>query len=131
MKKHFNNIINHNNIRLLVIFIGVSILFFILIVKLYTLQIVQGEFLKNQVLGTISKPITLDAPRGNIYDKFGRPLAVNESSFTVNIDPSISIPNINDVILKTINVLEQNGEQLVDEFPISKEKPYTFLFFFF
>ena len=128
MKKHFNNIINHNNIRLLVIFIGVSILFFILIVKLYTLQIVQGEFLKNQVLGTISKPITLDAPRGNIYDKFGRPLAVNESSFTVNIDPSISIPNINDVILKTINVLEQNGEQLVDEFPISKEKPYTFLF---
>ena len=128
MKKNFNYIINHNNIRLLVIFIGVSILFFILIVKLYTLQIVQGEFLKNQVLGTISKPITLDAPRGNIYDKFGRPLAVNESSFTVNIDPSISIPNINDVILKTINVLEQNGEQLVDEFPISKEKPYTFLF---
>ena len=128
MKKHFNNILNHGNIRLLVIFTGVSILFFILIIKLYTLQIVQGEFLKNQVLGTISKPITLDAPRGNIYDKFGRPLAVNESSFTVNIDPSISIPNINDVLLKTINILEENGEQLVDEFPISKEKPYTFLF---
>nr|WP_317356550.1 penicillin-binding transpeptidase domain-containing protein [uncultured Tyzzerella sp.] len=132
MKKHLNSI--NNNIRLLVIFIGVSILFFILIVKLYTLQIVQGEFLTNQVLGTISKPINLDAPRGNIYDKFGRPLAVNESSFTVNIDPSINIDpkmtgfTLNDVILKTMKLLEKNNEQIVDEFPISKEKPYTFLF---
>lgn len=124
----------NNNIRLWIIFIGISILFFILIIKLYTLQIVQGEFLKNQVLGNISKPITLEAPRGNIYDKFGRPLATNESSFTVNIDPSININpkitgfSLNDVILKTIDVLEQNNEQIIDEFPISKDKPYTFLF---
>lgn len=116
------------NVRLLIIFIGICVLFSILIIKLYSLQIVQGEFLKNQVLGTISKPINLSAPRGSIYDKFGRPLAVNESSFTVNIDPSISIPNINETILKTINLLEENNEQIVDEFPISKEKPYTFLF---
>ncbi len=128
-RKHYPN-----NIRLLIIFIGVSVLFFILIAKLYTLQIVQGEFLKNEVLGTISKPINLDAPRGNIYDKFGRPLATNESSFTVNIDPSISIDEkitgftLNDVILKTMKLLDENNEQIVDEFPISKEKPYTFLF---
>lgn len=122
------------NKRLLIIFVGICVLFFILIAKLYTLQIVQGDFLKNQVLGTISKPINLEAPRGNIYDKFGRPLAVNESSFTVNIDPSINIDSsitgftLNEVILKTMNLLEQNDEQIVDDFPISKEKPYTFLF---
>ena len=116
------------NIRLLIIFIGICILFSILIIKLYYLQIVQGEFLKSQVLGTISKPINLDAPRGSIYDKFGRPLAVNESSFTVNIDPSVSISNMNEIILKVINLLEENDEQIIDEFPISKEKPYTFLF---
>ena len=133
MKIRLNNL-NNNSIRLLIIFIGTSILFFILIIKLYTLQLVQGEFLANQVLGTISKPITLEAPRGNIYDKFGRPLAVNESSFTVNVDPSINIDpkvtgfTLNDVILKTMQLLERNNEQIVDEFPISKEKPYTFLF---
>lgn len=119
---------NKNKIRLITVFVGILILFFTLLIKLYTLQIVQGDFLKNQVLGTISKLINLDAPRGNIYDKFGRPLATNESSFTLNIDPSISIPNINDVILKTINLLEKNNEQIVDDFPISKEEPYTFLF---
>ena len=111
MKIRLNNL-NNNSIRLLIIFIGTSILFFILIIKLYTLQLVQGEFLANQVLGTISKPITLEAPRGNIYDKFGRPLAVNESSFTVNVDPSINIDpkvtgfTLNDVILKTMQLLE-------------------------
>ena len=134
MRKYLSNKNNSNNLRLLVVFISACLLFFILIIKLYTLQIVQGDFLKSQVLGTISKPITLEAPRGNIYDKFGVPLAVNESSFTVNIDPSINIDpkatgfTLNDVILKTINLLEKNDEKIVDEFPISKEKPYTFLF---
>ncbi|WP_317368506.1 penicillin-binding transpeptidase domain-containing protein [uncultured Tyzzerella sp.] len=132
MKRRLNT--NNHTLRLLIIFIAISVLFFILIAKLYTLQIVQGEFLKNQVLGSILKPVNLEAPRGNIYDKFGRPLAVNESSFTVNIDPSTNINpkitgfSLNDVILKTMNVLQSNNEQIIDEFPISKEKPYTFLF---
>lgn len=129
----FNKKNNFNNIRLLIVFIITCLLFLILIIKLYSLQIIKGEFLKNQVLGTISKPITLKAPRGNIYDKFGVPLATNESSFTVNIDPSnIDKKNtdfeLNDIILKTINLLEANNEKIVDDFPISKEKPYTFLF---
>lgn len=126
LKKNFNSF----NTRLLIIFIGVFILFFILLIKLYFLQIVNGEILSSYVKGTISKEVTLDAPRGNIYDKFGRPLAVNNSSFTVNMDPSISLEEqeLNSIILKTINLLEANNEKIVDEFPISKEKPYTFLF---
>ncbi|MFI3230427.1 MAG: penicillin-binding transpeptidase domain-containing protein [bacterium] len=115
-------------IRLFVMFVVICGLFGVLLSKLYTLQIIQGEYLTNQVLGTISKPINLDAPRGSIYDKFGRPLAVNESSFTVNIDPSISVDNLDQVILNTMNILERNNETIVDEFPISKEEPFVFLF---
>ncbi len=114
--------------RLFTMFVVICGLFGVLLSKLYTLQIIQGEYLTNQVLGTISKPINLDAPRGSIYDKFGRPLAVNESSFTVNIDPSISVSNLDEVILNTMNILEANNEIIVDEFPISKEEPFTFLF---
>ncbi|MDE6356995.1 MAG: hypothetical protein K2L15_00215, partial [Eubacteriales bacterium] len=92
--------------------------------------IINGEVLSSYVKGTISKEVTLDAPRGNIYDRFGRPLAINNSSFTVNIDPSVSLEEeeLNSIILKTINLLEANNEKIVDDFPISKEKPYTFLF---
>lgn len=130
MAYKFNKSPNSLNIRLFIIFIGVFILFFILLIKLYFLQIVNGELLKGYVKGTISKEVTLEAPRGNIYDKFGRPLAINNSSFTVNIDPSVSLEEkeLNDIILRTINLLEKNNEKIVDEFPISKEKPYEFLF---
>lgn len=115
-------------IRLLVVFIGICGLFGVLLAKLYDLQVIQGEYLTNQVLGTITKPINLEAPRGSIYDKYGRPLAVNESSFTVNIDPSISISNLDETILRVMNILEKNNEIIIDEFPISKEEPFTFLF---
>lgn len=116
-----------NRLRLLVIFFGIMLFFGVLLGKLYELQIVEGEFLSTQVSGTIVKSISLEAPRGNIYDKFGRPLAVNESSFTLNIDSSITVNDLNDVILKTINILEANNEAIVDNFPISEE-PFEFLF---
>lgn len=121
---------NPLNIRLSIILVGILVLFLVLIIKLYVLQIINGEILSTYVQGTISKEVPLAAPRGNIYDKFGRPLAINNSSFTVNIDPSISLEEnkLNSIILKTMNLLEANEEKIVDDFPISKEKPYTFLF---
>lgn len=130
MAYKFKNNINSFNIRLIIILIGIALLFVMLLIKLYFLQIVNGELLNGYVKGTISKEITLDSPRGNIYDKFGRPLAVNNSSFTVNIDPSVSLEEdiLNEIILRTMNLLERNNEKIVDDFPISKEKPYVFLF---
>lgn len=126
----FKNNISSLNIRLVIIFIGVIILFGVLLIKLYFLQIVNGELLNGYVKGTISKEVTLDAPRGEIYDKFGRPLAINNSSFTINIDPSVSLEEeeLNEIILRTMNLLEKNNENIIDEFPISKEKPFKFLF---
>lgn len=128
MNNYLNKLNSKINKRLLIIFIGICILFLILIIKLYYLQIINGEFLKNQVIGTTLKEVNISAPRGNIYDRYGRALAINTTSFTVNLDASTNIENINNVILNVINLLEENNENIVDEFPISKEKPYTFLF---
>lgn len=124
---YFKKYNKDSNVRLLVIFIGIIVLFSILVVKLYSLQIIQGEFLQNQVTGTTTKEIEISASRGNIYDRLGRPLAVNNASFTVNFDQSETIDNINEVILKLMNLLEQNDEEILDDFPISKEKPFYFL----
>lgn len=118
---------NDNRLRLLVIFLGIFALFGVLVGKLYELQIVEGEFLSTQVSGTIIRSIALDSPRGSIYDKFGRPLAVNESSFTLNVDSSITVTDLNGVILETMKILEKNNEDIVDDFPISEE-PFEFLF---
>ncbi len=127
MNSFFSRIIDHTNFRLLIMFIVIVLLFFILIVKLFNLQIILGDFLQNQVTGTTLKEIAVPAPRGSIYDRYGRPLAVNTSSFTVNLDASVNVENINDVILKLINLLESNDEEIIDDFPISIE-PFSFLF---
>ncbi|MBR1736297.1 MAG: hypothetical protein IJ736_04685, partial [Firmicutes bacterium] len=114
--------------RLIVFIVCVIIIFSILIVKLFRLQIVMGEFLQNQVVGTTLKEITVKAPRGSIYDRYGRPLAVNTSSFTVNLDPSVQVDDLNAMLLDLSNLLTENKEDLIDDFPISKERPYIFLF---
>lgn len=114
--------------RLVIMLAGTFVLFFILLCRLYVLQILSGDYYNTQIQGTTIKEISVSAPRGNIYDRLGRPLAVNFSSWTVNLDASVTVENLNEVIYKLINILEANGEEIEDDFPISKEKPYTFLF---
>lgn len=128
MPDFLKDLSHRTNFRLGIMLAVIVVCFFILVCKLFNLQIIMGEFLQNQITGTTLREITVPAQRGSIYDRYGRPLAVNNSSFTVNIDPSVTVDNLNDVLLRLTNLLEENGEEIVDEFPISKEKPYEFLF---
>jgi len=66
----------------------------------------------------------MPALRGTIYDRHGRPLAVNRRVFVAKIDPSVAITN--DALLELALLLERNGEQFVDEFPISLH-PFDFI----
>lgn len=106
----------------------VIVMFSVLTVKLFSLQILNGDFYSGQVKATTLQEVVVSAPRGTIYDRYGIPLATNKSSFIINIDASITVENQNDVILNLIKLLEKNGETLATEFPISLLKPIEFLF---
>ncbi len=114
--------------RLLIMSGIICIMFYLLVIKLFELQIVNGKHY-NEVLTTIvPKSLEIEAPRGTIYDRFGRPMAINKSAYTIKIDPGVAVDNLNDVMRNLVLLLEKNGESYVDEFPISKEKPYYFMF---
>lgn len=113
--------------RLVITFICIFFMFFVLTAKLFSLQVVNGDRFKNDVRNTTLKELNVPAQRGTIYDRYGRPLAVNNSSFTINLDASVNVENLNSVLIDLIHLLEKNGEDIIDDFPISKEKPYTFL----
>ncbi len=113
--------------RMGVVLGGTFLLFFLLLCRLYNLQIINGDYFNTQISGTTTKEISVSAPRGNIYDRMGRPLAVNYSSWVVKLDPSVSMDDPNAVLYRLIQLLEQNGEEIEDDFPISEEKPYAFL----
>ena len=116
--------------RLFIMLIIISVLYYLLILKLFDLQIVNGEEYQRNLRLTTLKTLSISAPRGNIYDKFGRPLAKNESSFSLKLDPSIKIDyeTYNTALYDFIKLLEANDEKYIDTFKISKTEPFVFLF---
>ena len=109
-------------------FFVICCLFSILAVKLYTLQIINGSYYSSEVKGTTIRDIDVTAPRGSIYDRYGRELAVNKSSFTVKLDPGVTTENLNDVLYSLANLLEANGEEIETDFPITPETPHIFTY---
>lgn len=99
---------------------AVTVLIFLVIVfRLADLQIVKGEYYwkKSETLRT--RNISVTAPRGQIVDKYGRVIAGNKQSYSVNImKTEIPQDTLNDIALSIINIIEQNGDTYKDEIPI-------------
>lgn len=114
--------------RLFIVLIIFGFCFYFLLTQLFELQIVNGEEYRQDFRAVTTDEIAIPATRGTIYDKYGRPLAVNETAFTLKLDPSTDMPDINNTVYDLIKVFEQNGETYIDELPISNDEPYTFEF---
>ena len=56
--------------------------------RLFQLQVVQGEEFARRAAADRTVEVPLPAPRGLIFDRAGRPVAVNTPSWTVNVRPA-------------------------------------------
>ena len=66
----------------------------------------------------------LHAPRGNIYDRFGRPLAVDIPFYVVTFNSTQTISN--EALLELALLFEQNGDNYINDFPMTATWPYEF-----
>ncbi len=116
--------------RIFIVAIIFSISFLVLLSKLFTLQIIEGEEYARNLTNFTVKTLAIEAERGTIYDANGVPLATNEKSYNVTFDPQASLNNesYNELCYNLISVFNRNGDDYVDALPISKTQPYTFLF---
>ena len=121
--------------RLVLLAILILAMFYMVAARLFELQIVQGAHFLNELNVTGLRSIELNAPRGTIYDRFGRPLAINRTEYVVMINPAAAISRgseMNYVAADLIDLLRANGENIVDTFPIyipeSEFEPMQFLF---
>ncbi|QZY56603.1 penicillin-binding transpeptidase domain-containing protein [Crassaminicella profunda] len=107
-----------------------TVFFLVLLFRLFDLSIVEGEKYKEMAEDIRMKKIPISAPRGEIKDRYGRALAVNKPSFTVQIMKNeLMDEKINEVSVKLLNILMNNGENYHDNFPIKFENNkfyYTF-----
>jgi len=117
--------------RLAILAVLVLLMFYTVTVRLFELQIVRGAFFLNELNVTSFRSTELSAPRGTIYDRFGRPLAINVTQYIVMIDPAAALPlraEMNQVAADLLALLDSNDEFLVNTFPITSTEPMEFLF---
>ena len=101
----------------------IKIFFFVLMIllggRLFYLTVIQGQVWAERAENLSTKTVYTSAPRGEIRDRYGRLLAGNEVSYTVNlVAAEVDEDQINTVALNLLNLLEKNGEKYNDDFPI-------------
>ena len=98
----------------------IIVLFILLINRLFTLQIEQGEQFTESFEVKSEKTLTVNSIRGNIYDVNGNLLAYNEISYTLTFGNSTALPDVakslnlsesklkNRIIANTLSILQEN-----------------------
>ena len=103
-------------------------------VRLFQIQIVQGEDYAKPISKQYHTSVSIAASRGEIVDCNQVPLVSNRTSYAVVIDYNYfphnsseeSYREQNECLLALTKLLEMEGEEWKDTLPISKEAPYTF-----
>lgn len=115
--------------RLFILSVIVFIMFSILIKNIYSHQIIHGkEYLNKFVSETIYREREIPSTRGNIYDRNGLPLAINELAYSVLIDDSHQVDDIDQMIIDLIKTIEDNGDKVINKFPIVLNETNEFVF---
>ena len=112
--------------RLYVLATVMFLLFSIILVRVFSLQIVNGQTYQENFVLKIEKPLIKEATRGNIYDCNGLLLAYNELAYSVTISDSGSYRServkgevLNSQLAEILQMLHRNEETLYNEFKIS------------
>lgn len=101
----------------------------VLLHRLFTLQIVNGEEYQSNYTLRIRKERVLNGTRGDILDCNGKVLAYNELTYKVTLEDNGTYSEtaernevLNGIIAKVLTVLEENGDDFVNDFNIRLKK---------
>ena len=128
MKDWIREAWKHISGRVVVLGAMIAVVFYLLVTVLFDLQIVNGQDLVTVTRAPVYKTVDVAAPRGEIYDRYGRPLAVNTTAYVVKFDPSFAVRDMGAMLHSFIRLMEDSGESVIYDFPISNTTPKRFLF---
>ncbi len=97
--------------RYLILAICIVLAMSLIILRLAELQIIKGEYYKEVSQRKLLNEWKVTAPRGNIIDASGVPIAVSEQGFKLQIVKSpMETDDLNAMLLDLINLMEKNGD---------------------
>ena len=120
--------------RLAVAGVVLTLLFAVLLWRVFYLQIVNGQEYQDNYTLKIVKERTLNSTRGNIYDRNGKLLAYNELAYTITIEDNGTYSSdseknkaLNQEISQIVKALEKNGDSILNDFKIDyTDSGYTY-----
>ena len=114
------------NLRYNILTAFVYVIGAILIIQLFRLQIVHGEEYRQASNSRLTRESTIEAARGNIQDRKEKTLATTKTGYSVELYKNkISNEDLNNIILKIINLLESNKDTYINNFPIDQDFKFT------
>lgn len=130
IKYYFLNFINSRTIFLYFVF---ALLAFVLLNRIFQLQIVEGADRQLELELKIEKERSVASTRGNIYDYNGKLLAYNELSNSVTIEDMYESTTAgsaakNAALKKVLAILHENGDRLSCDFNIYLDENEEYAF---
>lgn len=108
--------------RIFALSVVFTMLFAVLIGKLFQLQIVDGEQYLNEYVQKVEKTVTTPGTRGNIYDRNGYLLAYNQLAYSVTVQNTGDYPDnasMNAMLLRLIHILQDHGYKIEGKLEIA------------
>lgn len=120
---------NDSRYRFLVLKIVMCIMLLAITVRLFNMQIIDGEAYLETATSRLSTSVINKAARGEILDKYGNVLVTNKSGYSVVMQKTSSDNSeINAIVSEAAYILYSTGNRTIDTMPISQEAPYEFVF---
>ena len=112
--------------RIKLVFIAILTAFLFLILILYKIQIIQGDWFSELARNNRVRKLVIPAPRGNIYDRKGVVLADNRPSFNVEVIIEDVPKNQKDKIAEKLSgILDYPKEKILKKINLSRRVPYV------
>ncbi len=121
--------------RVMALFVTLVVILGIFAVRLFQVQIVQGEMYASLADADTKTTISISASRGEIVDRNQIPLVSNRTSYAVTLDYNYfphgtdeeGLAEKNACLLRLVALMQEQGETWNDALPISLNSPYVFM----
>ncbi len=91
--------------------------------RVFQLQVTDRDFYLAQADGITKRTAVIKAPRGEILDTYGRPIAVNRDGYNITFNRAyIDMDNINNTISILTGYLKSKSIDWIDELPLKQNK---------
>lgn len=101
----------------------------VIVARLFGLQIIKGEEYSKQAQNRLMRNVSVKSPRGDILDRYGRPIVVNREGFSLVVYKEYLEGNeLDGLILRLANLITEFGGEYFDTLPITAEPPYEYSF---